>query len=307
MLAKSKKLASGSNAPQCPEYTLFGRFLLKLSGLTKGSAKTEHHMSKRRAFEIMSSTDGRPFYGLLKRRSCREAVKADAMTLRVLLIEDDSMLAKGIAAALTQSGYDVEVAPTAEIALRLSRTAAFNIGILDLGLPDRDGLELLREMRSAAQFPVLILSARDGLNDRICGLDSGADDYLVKPFALGELEARMRALLRRGDENPEWRQVGRLRFDVEGKRALVGDEEVDLTAREVSILNILLSRSRKVVRKQVLFDAVFPHETEAAPNALEVHVSRLRHKLKPAGVTIRSLRGLGYRIEEVLENGTSQP
>jgi DNA-binding response OmpR family regulator len=98
-----------------------------------------------------------------------------------------------------------------------------------------------------------------------------------------------------------------LRFDVEGKRALVGEAQIELTARELSILNVLLSRSRKVVSKQALFDAVFPHETEAAPNALEVHVSRLRHKLKPAGVTIRSLRGLGYRIEEALENGGSRP
>jgi DNA-binding response OmpR family regulator len=227
--------------------------------------------------------------------------------MRVLLIEDDSMLARGIAAALSQSGYDTEVAPSAEIAMRLARNGPFNIGILDLGLPDRDGLELLGEMRTVAQFPILILSARDGLNDRIRGLDSGADDYLVKPFALGELEARLRALLRRGDEAAEWRQLGHLRFDVEGKRALVGDAQIELTARELSILNVLLSRSRKVVSKQALFDAVFPHETEAAPNALEVHVSRLRHKLRPAGVTIRSLRGLGYRIEEALENGGSRP
>jgi two-component system, OmpR family, response regulator len=227
--------------------------------------------------------------------------------MRVLLIEDDSMLARGIAAALSQSGYDTEVAANAEVALRLARNGSFNVAILDLGLPDRDGLELLGEMRAVAQFPILILSARDGLNDRIRGLDSGADDYLVKPFALGELEARLRALLRRGDEAAEWRHLAHLRFDVEGKRALVGDAQVELTARELSILNVLLSRARKVVSKQALFDAVFPHETEAAPNALEVHVSRLRHKLRPAGVTIRSLRGLGYRIEEALEDGGNQP
>jgi DNA-binding response OmpR family regulator len=225
--------------------------------------------------------------------------------MRVLLIEDDSMLARGIRAALSHSGYDVEVAPTAESALRLARASAFNIGILDLGLPDRDGLELLSDMRrEGVPFPILILSARDGLNDRIRGLDTGADDYLVKPFALGELEARLRALLRRAEENTPWRQLGELRFDVDGKRALVGDEPVELTAREVSILEILISRARKVVSKQALFDAVFPHETDAAPNALEVHVSRLRHKLKPAGVTIRSLRGLGYRIEELGHAGS---
>jgi DNA-binding response OmpR family regulator len=228
--------------------------------------------------------------------------------MRVLLIEDDSMLARGIAAALSQTGYSVEVAPTAKTALELARGAAFNVGILDLGLPDRDGLDLLRDMRSGGvQFPVLILSARDGLNDRIRGLDTGADDYLVKPFALGELEARLRALMRRGDESAQWRQIGLLRFDIEGKRALVGDETIELTAREVTILNILILRARKIVSKQSLFDSVFTHDTEAAPNALEVHISRLRHKLKPAGVTIRSLRGLGYRIEEALDHGGNQP
>jgi DNA-binding response OmpR family regulator len=231
--------------------------------------------------------------------------------MRVLLIEDDSMLARGIAAALSQTGYNVEVAPTAKTALELARAAAFNVGILDLGLPDRDGLDLLRDMRSGGvQFPILILSARDGLNDRIRGLDTGADDYLVKPFALGELEARLRALMRRGEESAQWPQIGSLRFDIEGKRALVGDEAIELTAREVTILNILnilISRAGKIVSKQSLFDSVFTHDTEAAPNALEVHISRLRHKLKPAGVTIRSLRGLGYRIEEAMDHGGNQP
>jgi DNA-binding response OmpR family regulator len=226
--------------------------------------------------------------------------------MRILLIEDDSLLARGIQAALFHSGYEVEVAATAESALRLARGASFKLGILDLGLPDRDGLELLSELRrEGVPFPILILSARDALNDRIRGLDTGADDYLVKPFALGELEARLRALLRRGEENAAWQQLGELKFDMGGRRALVGDEPVELTAREVAILEILMSRSRKVVSKQALFDAVFPHETDAAPNALEVHVSRLRHKLKPAGVTIRSLRGLGYRIEELGNDGES--
>jgi two-component system, OmpR family, response regulator len=221
--------------------------------------------------------------------------------MRVLLVEDDSMLARGIVAALCQSGYAVDVAPDAESALRLTAATSFSVCILDLGLPDRDGLELLREIRSTTSLPILILSARDGLNDRIRGLDAGADDYLIKPFALGELEARLRALLRRGEENANWRQLGQLRFDVAGKRALIGEAQIDLTARELSILQVLLSRSRRIVSKQALFDAVFPHETDAAPNALEVHVSRLRHKLRPAGVMIRSLRGLGYRIEEALD------
>jgi two-component system OmpR family response regulator len=224
--------------------------------------------------------------------------------MRLLLIEDDCMLARGVSAALAQTGYTVEIAATANEALSLTRSGAFHVGILDLGLPDRDGIELLRELRrDGAAFPILILSARDGLNDRIRGLDTGADDYLVKPFALGELEARLRALLRRADEDASLLELGELRFDVAGKRALVRDELIDLTARELAILEALLARAQKIVTKTALFDTVFPSETDAGPNALEVHVSRLRQKLRRSGVTIRSVRGLGYRIEECSEHG----
>jgi two-component system, OmpR family, response regulator len=229
-------------------------------------------------------------------KAFREPVEG---VLRLLLIEDDTALARGVEAALLQSGYAVTVATTAADALSYARAHDFDVGVLDLGLPDRDGLDLLSELRSQrVAFPILILSARDALNDRIRGLDTGADDYLVKPFALGELEARLRALLRRKDERAGWKQLGGLRFDVTERRALIGDEDIDLTAREVAILDELLSKARRVVSKQALFDAVFPAETESAPNALEVHVSRLRHKLARGGVTIRSVRGLGYRLEE---------
>jgi DNA-binding response OmpR family regulator len=226
--------------------------------------------------------------------------------VRLLLVEDDAALARGIEAALLQSGYGVTVASTAADALRLARAGEFDVGILDLGLPDRDGIDLLSDLRNqGVAFPILILSARDALNDRIRGLDSGADDYLVKPFALGELEARLRVLLRRKEEHTGWKQLGALRFDVADRRALIGDDEVDLTAREVAILDVLLGKARKVVSKQVLFDTVFPVETDSAPNALEVHVSRLRHKLARAGVTIRSVRGLGYRLEEEAADAAS--
>ena len=238
----------------------------------------------------------------VREKGCREPVEG---ACRLLLVEDDAPLARGIAAALAQSGYAVTIASTAAEALQLARAEEFDVGVLDLGLPDRDGIELLSELRDQrVAFPILILSARDALNDRIRGLDTGADDYLVKPFALGELEARLRALLRRKDEHPGWRQLAGLRFDVADRRALIGDDDVDLTAREVAILDVLLSKARRVVSKQVLFDAVFPAETDSAPNALEVHVSRLRHKLARAGVTIRSVRGLGYRLEE--DNGADR-
>lgn len=228
--------------------------------------------------------------------------------MRLLLIEDDLMLARGIAAALSQSGYGVTAAATAGDALRLARSGDYNVGILDLGLPDRDGMDLLRDMRHAGcVFPILILSARDGLTERVRGLDTGADDYLVKPFALAELEARLRALLRRGDEHADVRQIGELRFEVAAKRATVAGKPIELTARELAILEVLLARPHKIVSKQALFDAVFPMETDAAPNALEVHVSRLRHKLKCAGATIRSVRGLGYRVEAASADTNAHP
>jgi|SoiMethySBSTD1v2_1073268.scaffolds.fasta_scaffold19101_2 DNA-binding response OmpR family regulator len=227
--------------------------------------------------------------------------------MRLLLVEDDLMLARGVAAALSQSGYAVETATTAAQALRLARSSEFDVGVLDLGLPDRDGIALLRELRGEGlAMPILILSARDALNDRIRGLDTGADDYLVKPFALAELEARLRALLRRGDEHARVRQIGDLRFDTQAKCATVGDHLIDLTAREAAILDVLLAGARKIVSKQALFDAVFPTETDAAPNALEVHVSRLRQKLRCAGVTVRSVRGLGYRVEIAAPDAAAQ-
>lgn len=228
--------------------------------------------------------------------------------MRLLLVEDDNMLARGIATALAQSNYEVTATGTADQALRLARDSRFDIGILDLGLPDRDGLELLRAIREqGSSFPILILSARDGIDDRIRGLDVGGDDYLVKPFALRELEARLRALLRRASEEPGTVQLGSLRYDIAARRALVGGSEIELTARELSLLEALMKQSRKIISKQALFDAVFSYETDVATNALEVQISRLRQKLKLAGVSIRSLRGLGYRIEEVPDGGGKTP
>jgi two-component system OmpR family response regulator len=224
--------------------------------------------------------------------------------MRLLLVEDDRMLARGIASALSQSGYAVDVAATSDEAMRVVRGAEYAIGILDLGLPDGDGLDLLRAWRREGHdFPVLILSARAHLDHRIRGLDSGADDYLVKPFALREIEARLRALLRRPRERAPAAELGRLRFDRVGRRALVEGREIELTRRELDVLDMLIARAGRVVGKRNLLDRVFPLDADVGPNALEVHVSRLRQKLRPAGLTIRSLRGLGYRLEELQEDG----
>jgi two-component system OmpR family response regulator len=226
------------------------------------------------------------------------------MSTRLLLIEDDSALARAIASALAQTGYGVEIAATAALAMRWLRESDFEAAILDLGLPDRDGLDLLVDLRAAGfGFPILILSARDALHDRVRGLDAGADDYLVKPFAVSELEARLRALLRRPGEHGQWRQVGLLRCDFAGSRALINNREIELTQREFAILGMLMRRAGKVVNKETLFEAVFPADSEASANALEVQISRIRQKIKSAGVSIRALRGLGYRIDDVSEDG----
>jgi DNA-binding response OmpR family regulator len=218
--------------------------------------------------------------------------------MRLLLIEDDAPLARGISAALAQNGHEVDVAPTFTRARGLARTGGYGMAILDLGLPDGDGIDLLLDVRRAGlAFPILILSARDRLEDRVRGLDAGADDYLVKPFSLRELEARLRALSRRGETQPPAFRLGRLSLDPGDGQAWVGGERLDLTPRELAILEALLARANRIVAKQALFDAVFPAHTDAAPNALEVQVSRLRHKLRRSGVAIRSVRGLGYRIE----------
>jgi DNA-binding response OmpR family regulator len=219
--------------------------------------------------------------------------------MRILLIEDDPELADGLQQSLAQSGYAVDVARTAQEARRACGVTRYAMLVLDLGLPDADGLDLLRELRAREiAAPVLILTARGGLDDRIAGLDAGGDDYLAKPFALGELEARVRALLRRGTETaPTELHLGRLAFDPSTRRADVEVTDLDLTARELAVLEILLRRPRALTSKEQLFESLYTWDSEANVSAIEVYISRLRKKLEPAGVAIRMFRGLGYRLE----------
>ncbi len=219
--------------------------------------------------------------------------------MRLLLIEDDPELADGLQQSLAQSGYAVDVARTAHAARAACAVTRYEMVILDLGLPDADGLALLRELRAeGTQAPVLILTARGGLDDRIAGLDAGGDDYLAKPFALGELEARVRALLRRGPDAGAHRvQLGHLAYDAVTRRVLVDGADLELTARELAVLEALLRRPRALVSKEQLFESLYTWDSEANLSAVEVHVSRLRKKLEPAGVAIRMFRGLGYRLE----------
>jgi two-component system OmpR family response regulator len=220
--------------------------------------------------------------------------------MRILLVEDDALLADGLARSLRQSGYVVEVAGDGKTADRWLENEAFDLTILDLGLPELDGSTVLQRLRARKQrTPVLILSARLAIEERVRLLDLGADDYVVKPVALVELEARVRALIRRGQTAPEpFITLGRLELDTVGKRAWLGGNALELTAREWAALEFLASRVNRIVNKEQFMQALYSWEEEITPNAIEKFISRLRSKLEPAGVTIRTVRGLGYYLEK---------
>lgn len=223
--------------------------------------------------------------------------------MRILLVEDDSLLADGLARALRNSGYLVEIAADGPSADRWLADDDFDLAILDLGLPGLDGAEVLNRLRQRRQrTPVLIMSARMALEERVRLLDLGADDYLVKPVALVELEARVRALIRRGQGSPETvLTLGRLHLDTVGKRAWLDDTALDLTAREWAALEFLAGRLNRIVSKEQMTQALYSWDEEITPNAIEKFVSRLRNKLEPAGITIRTVRGLGYYLEKPAE------
>jgi two-component system OmpR family response regulator len=220
--------------------------------------------------------------------------------MRILLVEDDALLADGLARALSHSGYVVEMAADGKAADRWIEGGTFDLVILDLGLPGLDGAEVLQRLRGRRQkIPVLVLSAREGLEERVRLLDLGADDYLVKPVALAELEARVRALIRRGLGTPDpVIRLGRLTLDTVGKRAWLDGEALDLTAREWAALEFLAQRVNRIVNKDQIMQALYSWEDEITPNAVEKFISRLRGKLEPAGIVIRTVRGLGYYLEK---------
>lgn len=219
---------------------------------------------------------------------------------RVLLIEDDPALARGLVAALTAEGYSVDPAPDGASGLMMAADEPYAIITLDIGLPDMSGFDVLKSLRAkGCRAPVLILTARDAIDDRVLGLDLGADDYLLKPFEPKELAARLRALLRRPQVDPApVIRVGKLEFDRSHHTARIGERDLDLRRREWVVLERLISRVGQVVSKDRLASEVFGYDEAVAPNAIEVYIARLRKKLEPNGPTIRTLRGLGYLMEE---------
>lgn len=220
--------------------------------------------------------------------------------MRILVAEDDAILADGVTRTLRQSGYAVDWVNNGAEADSALDTDNFDLLILDIGLPKVSGLDVLKRLRARdSRLPVLILTALDGVHDRVRGLDAGADDYLAKPFDLSELEARVRALVRRGMAGgPTLLRHGLLTYDQVGRVARLGGEALDLSAREISLLEIFLQRAGRLVSKDQLVSHLCEWGEEVSANAIEVYVHRLRKKLEPGGVRIVTVRGLGYSLEK---------
>jgi two-component system OmpR family response regulator len=223
--------------------------------------------------------------------------------MRILLAEDDSVLADGLTRSLRQSGYAIDCVKNGQDADTALSTQEFDLLILDLGLPKLSGLDVLRRLRARGSLlPVLILTAADSIEQRVGGLDAGADDYMAKPFALSELEARVRALTRRGQGGgSSVIRHGPLVYDQVGRSAHINDEMVDLSARELGLLEILLARTGRLVSKEQLVDHLCEWGEEVSNNAIEVYVHRLRKKIETGGIRIATVRGLGYCLERYAE------
>ena len=218
--------------------------------------------------------------------------------MRLLVVEDDALLAEGLTSVLTRAGHVVEHATTGRHADILLVDQDFDLVVLDVGLPDIDGFEVLRRLRQRhSTTNVLVLTARDAVEDRVRGLDLGADDYLTKPFSVNEFEARVRALLRRGAAPAAAWSVAGMTVDAAAKRIRVDDRPVDLTPREWALLELFLTHPGRVLSKDQIAESLFTFDEQLSANAIEVHVSRLRTKIQPAGAHIRTVRGFGYLWE----------
>ena len=220
--------------------------------------------------------------------------------MRILVAEDDTAIATAIAPVLQGAGHAVDVVMDGQHADRALQTGAFDLLVLDLGLPGLDGTSVLQRLRErGAGTPVLVITARDALNDRVRVLDLGADDYLVKPFALSEFEARVRALVRRAaNRGAAELRIGQLLLDLAGQRVSSNGRPLDLTRREFGLLSALATRQDKVTSRAQLVESVCGWDDELTDNGLDIAIYRVRRKLQGSGVMIRTIRGLGYLLEE---------
>jgi len=222
--------------------------------------------------------------------------------VRVLLVEDDVKMAAAIRRGLRAEGIVADVATTGGDALWMARNDELDAMVLDVGLPDLDGFETCRRLRADGVWvPIIMLTARDGVEDRIRGLDGGADDYLTKPFSLAELLARLRALSRRGPvERPVLLEVGALRLDPATRQVWRGEEEIELSARQFALLELFMRRPGEVLSQSQLLDGAWDLGYEHRSNVVEVYVRYLREKIdRPFGVkSLETVRGLGYRLRK---------
>jgi DNA-binding response OmpR family regulator len=220
--------------------------------------------------------------------------------MRILLIEDDELVADAVVRGLSQAGFTVDHAGSAEHGRAALAVEPFDLAVVDIGLPGADGLSLLNSLRSGGTaMPVLVLTARDTLADKIRAFDLGADDFLIKPFEQAELAARCRALIRRANLSPSGIvRLGRLTIDLNGRQLQIDEQEVELTRREWLLLESLAHNLGRIVTKERLMQALAGWEQDLTPNAVETHISRLRGKLG-AAARIRAVRGLGYRLDDI--------
>lgn len=221
--------------------------------------------------------------------------------MKLLLIEDEVALSEALSALLRAEGFAVDVVATLQRAQAAVRVSAYDAVLLDLYLPDGDGMTWLRQWRASGHAsPVIIMTARDQVSDRIAGLQSGADDYIIKPFDVQELLARLRAVLRRSQGTAlEWLKVGSLALDLQGRRARVDAQDIELTAKEWAVLEKLASRPGRIVNKEALDQALYSFDDEVGSNTLEVYISRIRKKI--GRERVETVRGLGYRLVQAVQ------
>ncbi len=219
--------------------------------------------------------------------------------MRILVIEDDSILGSALQEFLRAQGYAVDWVSTGSQALGAVSAQTYDLLVLDLNLPDMSGLDVLRQSRKQGQqAPTLILTARDGVEDRVAGLDAGADDYVTKPFELAELAARVRVFARRQSGQPSpILEAGPLTFDMVGREVRAGSERLNLSVRELSVLEMLMVRAGRVVTKRQIVNSLSAWDADFSENAVEVYVYRLRKRLEGLGVSIQTVRGFGYLLE----------
>ncbi len=215
------------------------------------------------------------------------------------MVEDDALLADGLIRSLKQADYTVDWTADGEEAESILRVLEFDLVILDLTLPNMDGLEILRVLRQRkVPVPILIVTARSDVDNRIKGLDLGADDYLTKPFEMGEFDARVRALLRRSRaDGLKALSCGALTLDMAARRAYLNDRPLDLPRREFHVLEVLMSRHGRIISKDQIIDSISDLSDEINPSTVEIYIHRIRKKLEATDVTIRTVRGVGYILE----------